>query len=112
MNTNEAVASEVAAPAASEAAAPAAGQESVGVGPAGPDGIPVADRPLQEYRFLHATKLEGAALVKNPPSSPVVAASCLGSPAVARSHTKNPVESRRGYMPSRGTPQRPGPVQK
>ena len=42
MNTNEAVAGEVAAPAASEAAAPAAGQESVGVGPAGPDGLPVA----------------------------------------------------------------------
>ena len=42
MNPNEAVAGEVAAPAANEAAAPAAGQESVGVGAAGPDGLPVA----------------------------------------------------------------------
>ena len=42
MNTDEAVASEVAAPAASEATAPTAGQESVGVGPAGPGGLPVA----------------------------------------------------------------------
>ena len=50
MNTTEAVASEVAAPAAGEVAPPAAseaaarvlGQESVGVGPAGPEGLPLA----------------------------------------------------------------------
>ena len=44
MNTTEAVASGVAAPAASETAASAAGQESVGVGSAGPDGLPVVKR--------------------------------------------------------------------
>ena len=42
MNTSETVASEVAAPASSETAAPAPGQESVDVGPAGPDGLSVA----------------------------------------------------------------------
>ena len=42
MNSRDSVASEVAAPAASEAAAPAAGLESVGFGPLGLDGIPVA----------------------------------------------------------------------
>ena len=42
MNTNEAVARQVVAPAAREAAAYTAGQESVGVGPAAPDGPPMA----------------------------------------------------------------------
>ena len=85
MNLNEAVASEVAtpaasevaAPAASEAATPAAGQESTGVGPSGPDGLPVATPAgsaaagvqlgtLPSSKTLFSSKI---------PSSPVGAAS-------------------------------------
>ena len=67
MNTNEAVASEVtapaaseiAAPAASEASAPATDQESVGVGPARPGGFPVATSADSAAAGVpwHATKL-------------------------------------------------------
>ena len=46
------------------------------------------------------------------PSSPVVAASRPGSPAVAGPRTKNPVGPRRGYIPSRGIPRWSDPVQK
>ena len=88
MNSNEAVASDIAAPAASETAAQPAGQESVGFGHAGPDGLHVPDRLLREYRFWHATKVQGVDFVKKSHRIP----SWLhpGSPAMAGPHFKHP----------------------
>ena len=70
MDIEEDAASEVAAPAASEAAAPAAGQESVGVGPAAPDGPPV---------IVSTCRLDCCGST----ACPAVAASRPRSPAVA-----------------------------
>eukprot|EP00904_Undaria_pinnatifida_P008826 jgi/Undpi1/5073/HiC_scaffold_19.g08425.m1 len=93
MNPIEAVACEV--------AAPAAGQESVGVGPAGPNGLPVATSagPAAAGVQLGTLPSSKTLLSSRSPSSPVVAASRPGSPVVAGSRSKCHVESRRGCIP-------------
>ena len=93
MNPNEAVASEVAAPAASKAAAPGAGQEYVGVGPAAPGGLPVAIPAGSSAAGVQLGTLPRSKtlLSSKIPSGPVVAASRPGSPVVAGSRTQNPV---------------------
>ena len=110
MNTNEAVASEVAAPAASEGSAPVARQDSVGVGPAGPDSLPVAtpagSAPAEvQLGTLPSSKTLRSSMI---PWNPIVAASRPGSHAVAGSRTKNPVGSRGGRIPLNQIPLRPG----
>ena len=104
MNTDEAVASEVAAPAASEATAPTAGQESVGVGPAGPGGLPVATPAGSAAAGVQLgtvpEKLVECRRGCIPPGGSAVAGSRTKYPVLAlwRLHPveSNPVTSRRG----------------
>ena len=119
MIPSEAVANEIAAPAASEAAAPGTGQEYVSVGPTAPGDLPVATPTGSAAAGVQLGTLPSSKtlLSSKIPSRPVVTASRRGSPAVAGSRTKNlgrslrgcipessPVMSRRGYISSRGIP--------
>ena len=72
-----------------------------GVGPAGPDGLPVATPSGSAAAGVQPGTLPSSntLLWSKVPSSPVVAASRSGGPALAGSRTKSPVESGRGCIP-------------
>ena len=111
MNTNKAVANEVAAPATSYVAAPAAGEAAARARANSPRVLVVQDlmvflwphlpgRLPKEYSLARYSKI---------PSSPVVAGSGAGSPGVVGSRTTSSVTFGLGYLPPRGVERWPDP---